>query len=533
MLTTSSLPVRRLVRLALAVGLLTAVLLTTAACQATLFNPPRLATATAQAQLPPSPSPTPLLLPVTPQTAVSPSAEPTATPEPGRLANPILTVWVNETSPEHRALMEEVSRAFTDQYQVDIELNLVSSMLMPDLVETAVLSDTLPDIIIHPLDYSIGWAESGVFNPTANQQALDQLNPDTFDPAAIEIVTLPSGVAALPVDGYQQLLLFRQDWATERGLPAPASYSAMFQLAEATFDLENALTTGFVIPTESNLVSTHHAFEHIATANGCRLIDASGEVRLLDPTCLDAINFYYDIVHNFSPPGVQTDTSMRNAYLAGRTGMILSTPTILTQIAGLTPDTPPVCPECSENSAFLAEQSGILTRIEGNQPGVSANFGQMTLLGITSAAEVETAVLFADYWFDNAYPEWLRIESERKVPMRWGTVDSPTQFIDAWGTQPLVPDGPTLVDLYGPEAVQQMATGIAQSSRWAIDSGQGRLIGTLYQELTLPIVLQEMLSGYFDTATTLFEAYNRITDQLPNYTFAPRPTDVTPVPEEG
>ena len=41
----------------------------------------------------------------------------------------------------------------------------------------------------------------------------------------------------------------------------------------------------------------------------------------------------------------------------------------------------------------------------------------------------------------------------------------------------------------------------------------------LYEELTLSIVLQEMLSGYFNSSKTQFEAYNRIIELIPNYQY--------------
>jgi hypothetical protein len=41
----------------------------------------------------------------------------------------------------------------------------------------------------------------------------------------------------------------------------------------------------------------------------------------------------------------------------------------------------------------------------------------------------------------------------------------------------------------------------------------------LYNELTLSIVLQEMLSGYFPVETTLREAYRRTIALIPNYAF--------------
>ncbi|MBK8900590.1 MAG: extracellular solute-binding protein [Anaerolineaceae bacterium] len=484
-----------------------------------LANPPRLATATAQAAFTPTPSPEPLVLTVATPTAV-PGTTPGTAPAQAE-PNPSITVWVNETSADHRTMLDQMAADFEAQHSVDVEMVLVSPQLLPDLVNTAVLSGTLPDIIIHPLEFSVGWAERGVFDTAANTEALAQLGEESFNPNALSLVQTSSGQpAALPNSGYHQLVIYRTDWFDERNLAIPNTFRALSTAAEATTDRDN-LIAGFVVPTEANLVTTQQIFEHMALATGCQLVDEAGEIQLLDPACAEALTFYYTIINQNSPIGVQTDTSTRNAYLAGRTGLIMGPPSLLPQIAGLDPAAPPRCPECAATPDFLAQNSGFVTDING------AEFGSMSLLGITSAAERETAVLFATYWFSEGYEQWLAVDPERKVPMRWGTPGSPRQFIDSWGSQPLAGSNETLESLYGPDVVAALREGIATTGRWGLPQGQGELITTLYEELTLSIVLQEMLSGYFSSDQSIIEAYNRIVDLIPNYAF-PNLTDNLP-----
>ena len=508
------------------VALLVLIMIATS-CQV-LPEPPRLATATAQAALPPSPTPEPLVMPIDEAAAASTSS---AQAFPDGQPNPSLTVWVDEKSPDHQAVVGEMIADFMETHDVNVEVMFVVPNVLPGLVETAVSSNSLPDIIIHPIEYTIGWAEEGVLNPNAAETAVSQLGANTFNQAALDLVSLNGQPAAIPSDGYQQILLYRTDWFDERNLDTPDNYDDMLAAAEAIYNREE-LRSGFVIPTESNLRTTHQAFEHIAAANGCQLINEAGEVLLTEPQCKEAIDFYYDIVHQFSPIGVQTDTSARNAYLEGRTGMIMSPPTILPQLAGLDENNVPSCPECNRNIKHLADNSGIITTIFGRN-GSSANFGEITNFGITTEADMETAVTFADYWFNQGYETWLAIESERKVPLRQGTSSNPTQFLDQWGQEPLTANEQSLSDLYGNELVTQLRDGVAESNRWGIPQGQGGLVTDLYRELSLSVVLQEMLSGYFNTDKTIYEAYQRVLEFIPDYTFevALEPTP-TPEPEE-
>ena len=509
---------------------LTACAFLLSACGIDLTNPPRLATATAQAAAPPTATAAVLVLPAPTTTAEAGSAvSPAGTPPPA--SDTELTIWVNETSSDHRALLDSIASDFADRYGTNVAVQLVSPALLPDLVNTAVLSGTLPDLILHPVEYTAGWAADGVLDAGAADEVAAWLGRDTFDPAALELASTEGLTAALPSDGYHQLLLYRADWFEALGLQPPDTYEAMAAAAERLFDRE-AIISGLVIPTESNLVTTQQAFEQIALANGCRLIDEAGEVKFFEPACREALGHYFTTINRFSPPGVQTDTSARNALLSGRTGMIVTSPAILPDLAGLNPAAQPSCDECeaSDGVNYLAQNIGIVTDIRGSSPTAApAAFGNMRNLGITTTADREAAQAFAQYWFEVAYPQWLSVNPERKVPMRWGTAESPREFIDAWGTQPLAGGDLTLVDVYGPDVVARLREGIAAAPRWGIREGYGALMTRLYDELTLSIVLQEMLSGYFNVDTTLREAYRRTVAQIPNYAF-PVPTD-EPTPE--
>ena len=484
-----------------------------------LANPPRLATATAQAGFTATPSPEPLILTVATPTAVSGS---TSDEVPTQVEpNPSLTVWVNETSRGHKVMLDQMAADFSAQYNVDVEMVLVSPQLLPDLVNTAVLSDTLPDIIIHPIEFSVGWAERGIFDTEATAAVLAELGRDTFNPAALALAQTAAGqTSALPNSGYQQLVIYRSDWFAQRNLAPPNSFATLMAAAEATHDPDN-LVSGFVVPTEANLATTQQIFEHLALANGCQLVDEAGEIKLLAPACAEALSFYFRIINQFSPIGVQTDTSTRNAFLAGRTGLIMGSPSLLPQLAGLDPDALPRCPECAATPDFLAQNSAIVTAING------AEYGNVSLLGITRVADRETAVRFATYWFNDGYEQWLAVEAERKVPMRWGNPANPRQFIDDWGSQPIAGSDQSLLSLYGPELVATLRDDLASTGRWGLPQGQGQLVTSLYEEVTLSIVLQEMLSGYFSSDQSIIEAYNRIIELIPNYAF-PNLTDDLP-----
>ena len=487
-------------------------LLFLAACRAQTFTPPRLATTTAVAETGPQEAADPLYLPA--PTATADPVQRGQAGEAGVVRAPALNVWINETSPEHKELLQGMMDDFTQQSGIDVALQLVSPMLLPDLMQTAVLSDTLPDVVLHPLEYTMAWNEEGIIDSQAAGTIIDEIGRDSFDAAALELVSKDGRPAAIPSDGYQQIWLYRADWLEEEGLDVPDNYDDMLLAAETFFD-PDSIVSGLVIPTESNLINTHRAFEHLAIANGCQLIDSKGEVHLLDSSCREALDYYYSVVNQYSPPGVQTDTSARNAFLNGRTGIVMTSPSILSDLV---------------EAGRLDQKSGIMTTLTGSGPDANAaNFGNITVLGVTSAADREAAAAFANYWFNEGYPTWLAEETARKVPMRLGTNEEPRLFIDNWGRTPIVAEE-NLVDLYGEQTVSLLRDGVADTERWGFQEGQGALVGKLYENLTLSVVLQEMLSGYFNSAKTIQEAADRVIELIPNYQFLVEPTP-EPTPE--
>lgn len=490
------------------------------ACQPEkIFTPPRAATETASAAAAPPPTPAPPLLP---------SPAPTGTPDSPQAAatHPTITIWINETSPAHIALMKQIAGQFSESYPIHVDVVHVAPKLLPEFLNTAVLSDTLPDLILHPIDYTVGWYEDGILDGQAAQAVLQELGAETFDAEALDLLRDPQTdvLTALPSDGWKQLLVYRADWYAARSLPPPVDYTSIISDAQAIYNADD-LISGVVVPTESDLLSTQQVFEQFATANGCQLIDGKGEVTIMEPTCVEAFDFYRDLINRFSPSDVQTDTSARNAYLEGRTGLIMSSPALLPILAGLDPAVTPTCAECTSGD-YLAGSSGFVTSLRGGgTAAVSSSYSQITVLGITTRANRAAAETFAAYWFTQAYLPWLGLESERKVPLRLGTVDEPMMFADAWLTLPIAGSDHTLLDFYPATLVDDLRQGIAQANRWGFRQGQGALISHMTVERVMPIVLQEMLSGYFNSEQTALEAYKRTVALIPDYAYhLPTPT---------
>jgi len=497
------------------------------ACRPAILDSPRLATLSASETPAPLPSRSPIF-----SEAPSPTAGSLASVSNGEkldLANSQdhLTIWLNETSQSHSEAMKQIASDFTSASGIPLEYVMVSPQLLPQLMQQAVISGTLPDLVVHPVVYSVGWAESGILNPDIATQAIEGLDPSTFTPGALDSVRLGDGTyASVPGYGWRYLLLYRTDMFSKLGLEPPVDFNTLLAAAEAIYDPESPVS-GIVVPTDSSLSSTQQIFEFLASANGCELVDDDGRIALLHPACLEVLEFYRHLINSYSPIGFQTDISALNAYLSGRTGMIVSSPMVLPMVAGLDTDIKPNCPLCSE-PGYLLRNTGIVNRLTGSgQYAEPATFSELTALGFTSEAQEEPALAFANYWFTEGYESWLRINPERKVPLRSGTQMDPSRFIDAWKEYPLIEGGPTLAELFGSGIFDLLSTGLVQSNRWGFDEGQGRVMTILYQDPLLSPLLQEMLSGYFSSSQSIVEMYITMINAIPGYE---HPQEVLPTP---
>ncbi|MDX1613957.1 MAG: hypothetical protein R3300_06565, partial [Candidatus Promineifilaceae bacterium] len=323
-------------------------------------------------------------------------------------------------------------------------------------------------------------------------------------------------------EAWPQLIIYRQDWFQQQGLAPPADFASLMDAAADLFQ-PDTVVSGIVVPTESDLAATQQVFEQLASANGCDLVNSQGEVALLHPACLEALDFYRELINQYSPIGVQTEVSALNAFLAGRTGIIMASSAVLPQIAGLDPEFRPRCPDCTDDR-FLVGNTAFESQIIGSgQFAERASFIEIKNLGITTAADTEAAAAFAQHWFETDYATWLRANPERKIPLRQGTAREPTLFSTAWISTPLTANGPTLADLYGFAEISSLQEDLLPTQRWGFAAGRGELVSALYEELTLSPLLQEMLSGYFTSSQTVVEMQRAVAGLIPGYDF-PLPT---------
>jgi multiple sugar transport system substrate-binding protein len=164
-------------------------------------------------------------------------------------------------------------------------------------------------------------------------------------------------------------------------------------------------------------------------------------------------------------------------------------------MAGLRDSAFPACDECADNPAFLAENSGLITSFSGPS-GAPAQYGQVSNLGIGTGSNVEAAKAFVEYFLSTGYLDWLGKGPEGSLPMRTGTADNPTEFIDGWKTLETGVDQRALLSsFYSEETINAVVAGADSFSRWGFAQNQGQLVSAIYASLPVPGAVAAILDG--------------------------------------
>jgi multiple sugar transport system substrate-binding protein len=403
-----------------------------------------------------------------------------------------LVFWTTEVQPERMAKQQQIVADYQARSGTSVQLVPVEESDLGPRVTAAFSAGELPDVILTPLSQTIGWADAGIFDTAAANEVVDRLGRDTFATGALGLVAYQGDTALVPISGWTQLIVYRKDLFDAAGLQPPTTFAAM---AKAVDTLGNPPDMfGFVAATDVNNDYMMQVLEEFFLANGVSLIGPDGKVSLDKAKTVEVLNFYKKLA-DASPPGNLYWQQSRELYLAGKAAMVMWSPFILDELAGLRNDVP-VTAFDDPTSPKLAENTGFVTRVAGPSNPGGAGWASVTYLGITVDADTAKAQDFVQYLLSDGYLDWLSFAPEGFFPVRRGTQDEPTKYVDGWAQLPMGVDRKApMSQFYAPDVIQNIVEGLDTGSRWAYSKGQGALIGRLYGTRVMAEVVRRFIDG--------------------------------------
>jgi multiple sugar transport system substrate-binding protein len=422
----------------------------------------------------------------------------------GAAAAEDLRFWTTEEQPERLALQEEMAAAFSEASGHTVEVIPVTESDLGTRATAAFAAGDLPDVIYHPLQYALPWAEAGILDIDAATDAIENLGADTFSQGALSLAETEDGYASVPVDGWTQMIVYRKDLFDEAGLEPPDSYENVLAAVEALHNPPEMY--GFVAATKVDENFMSQVLEHVFLANGVSIVSEDGVATLEEGPTLEVLDFYKAIAEA-SPPGELYWDQSRTLYFSGNAAMIIWSPFILDELAGLRDSAPPTITD-DPTSAELASRTGIVTNFSGPSNPDGAAWGDIRYFGITNDAATDAAMEFVEFSMGEGYEQTLAIAPEGKFPVRRGTADNPSEFTDLWATLPVGVDRKApLGDLYEASMIDEIVGGLDVAQRWGVEEGQLALASKIINAQGINRVVRQYIDGEIEGSAAV-EALN-------------------------
>ena len=408
-----------------------------------------------------------------------------------------LRFWTTEEQPDRLAKQQAMAAEFEAATGVAVEVIPVTESDLGTRATAAFAAGDLPDVIYHTLQYALPWAESGILDTGAASDVIEDLGVGTFAPGALSMAAVDDGWASVPVDGWTQLVVYRADKFAEMGLEPPNSYANVVAAIEALHSPPDMY--GFVAATKVDENFMSQVLEHVFLANGVSPVDANGFAPLDEAATTEVLEFY-KAVAEASPPGELYWKQSRELYFAGKAAMIIWSPFILDELAGLRDSAPPTIND-DPTSRDLAGMTGVITNFSGPSNPDGAAYADVRYFGITSDADTDAAMDFVMFSMDDGYLQTLAIAPEGKFPVRKGTADDPGKFAAGWAMLPVGVDRKApLGDLYPQDMIDEIVAGLDVGQRWGVKEGQLSLASKINNSQVINRVVRQFIDGEIGAA---------------------------------
>ena len=187
--------------------------------------------------------------------------------------------WTTEEQPDRLAKQQSMAKAFEDAIGIGVDVVPVTEKDYGSRAAAAYSAGNLSDVIYLPLQYALPWYEESVLDADAASEVIDEINPATFAPGALNMAKVPEGYTAVPVDGWTQMVVYRKDLFEQNDLASPTNYAngrAMATRARESFGGALTVPLENVSPTWWDIASAQYSAAMSASGVMDFIYQASG-----------------------------------------------------------------------------------------------------------------------------------------------------------------------------------------------------------------------------------------------------------------
>jgi len=400
--------------------------------------------------------------------------------------------WTTEEQPDRLAKQEAMAEEFKAKSGITVDVIPVSEKDLGKRATAAYAANDLPDVIYTTLQYMLPWSEAGIVDVDTGSDLIEELGEGTFAPGALEMATYQGAVSGVPLDGWTQMIVYRKDLFEAKGLAAPTSYANIEKAIDALHNPPSVY--GFVAATKVDENFMSQVLEHVFLANGVTPVDNNGIRQLDEKATIEALEFYKKLAEA-SPPGDLYWKQSRELYFAGQAAMIIWSPFILDELAGLRDSAPPTI-NSDPTSRELASKTAVVTTVSGPSNPSGAAWADIRYFIVTNDADTDPAMAFVKYSVDEGMGATLGIAPEGKFPVRRGTPDDPEKFVKMWSKLPVGVDRKApLSELYDAETINTIVAGLETADRWGVKEGQLALASKVINSQVFNRLVREYIDG--------------------------------------
>ncbi len=415
--------------------------------------------------------------------------------------------WTTEEQPDRLAKQQALAEDFRKKTGNTVQVIPVTEKDLGTRATAAFAAGDLPDVIYFTLQYVLPWAEAGILDIDANNEVVNKLGKRTFAKGVIDIATVDNKVAAVPVDGWTQMIVYRKDLFRKNRLRPPDSYANIVKAINKLNDPPNLYAFVAATKIDENFMS--QVLEHVFLANGVSPVGPNGFKELDRKATREVLEFYRTLA-KASPPGELYWKQSRELYFAGRAAMIIWSPFILDELAGLRDSAPPTI-NSDPTSKELASKTDVVTSFSGPSNKDGAAWADIRYFGVTADANTEIAQQFVEYSMSDGYTSTLSIAPEGKFPVRKGDKRSRNKYVKAWSKLPVGVDRKApLSDLYPRRTIDKIVKGLDTAARWGVKEGQLALASKIVNSQ----VINRLVREYIDGERNVDDTIDRINSEL-------------------